>query len=247
VTLIADTESYAQASVLRMLSVRRRDSDDNDTPMQELSRQEYEDLPNKTSSSSIPVAWYFDPQQASGTLYVWPCPSSSAASDNTLVTTYTRRISDMDSSADSLDMPQEWLDAVIWLLADDLETEYPVNDARLANKIERKAMEAKQVLDYFDTESTSALHAARLCSISSSRRYKASKGRSEPWAGSRLINAFAEMSEGDKADLYSIQAIPGLTEFSDIGSLGCPRRSPHGDGALCRRRDRPLQHQFVGR
>jgi hypothetical protein len=82
-------------------------------------------------------------------------PSTTAASDNTLVTTYTRRISDMDSSADSLDMPQEWLDAVIWLLADDLETEYPVNDARLANKIERKAMEAKQVLDYFDTESSS--------------------------------------------------------------------------------------------
>jgi hypothetical protein len=26
-------------------------------------------------------------------------------------------------------MPQEWLDPVIWLLADDLETEYPVNDA----------------------------------------------------------------------------------------------------------------------
>jgi hypothetical protein len=48
---------------------------------------------------------------------------------------------------------------------------------------------------------------------------QSSKGRSEPWAGARLINAFAELSEGDKADLYSIQAIPGLTEFSDIGSL----------------------------
>jgi hypothetical protein len=88
VTLIADTEVYAQASALRMLSVRRRDSNDDDTPMQELSRQEYEDLPNKTSSSSIPVAWYFDPQQASGTLYVWPAPSSTAASDFTLATTY---------------------------------------------------------------------------------------------------------------------------------------------------------------
>jgi hypothetical protein len=52
-------------------------------------------------------------------------------------------------------MPQEWLDPVIWLLADDLETEYPVNDPRLAQKIERKAIEAKQVLDYFDTESSS--------------------------------------------------------------------------------------------
>jgi hypothetical protein len=52
-------------------------------------------------------------------------------------------------------MPQEWLDPVIWMLADDLETEYPVNDARLAAKIERKAIEAKQVLDYWDTENAS--------------------------------------------------------------------------------------------
>jgi hypothetical protein len=41
------------------------------------------------------------------------------------------------------------------MLADDLETEYPVNDARLAAKIERKAAEAKQILDYWDTESAS--------------------------------------------------------------------------------------------
>jgi hypothetical protein len=45
-----------------------------------------------------------------------------------------------------------------------------------------------------------------------------SKGRSKPWAGSRLVNAFAELSEGDKAELFAIQAIPGLTLFSDIGA-----------------------------
>lgn len=49
---------------------------------------------------------------------------------------------------------------------------------------------------------------------------QSSKGRSGPWAGSRLINAFAEASEGDKAEVYAIQAIPGLTEFSgNMGSL----------------------------
>jgi hypothetical protein len=47
---------------------------------------------------------------------------------------------------------------------------------------------------------------------------QSSKGRSKPWAGSRLINAFSELSEGDKAELYAIQAIPGLTLFSDIAS-----------------------------
>jgi hypothetical protein len=123
--------------------------------MNELSRQEYFDLPNKTADASVPVSWYFDPQTTTGTLYLWPAPDTNAASDYTLQITHTRRIEDMDSSADSLDMPQEWLDAVIWLLADDLETEYPVNDARLAAKIERKAIESKQMLDYWDTETTS--------------------------------------------------------------------------------------------
>jgi hypothetical protein len=41
------------------------------------------------------------------------------------------------------------------MLADDLETEYPVNDPRLAAKIERKAEQARQMLDYWDTEGSS--------------------------------------------------------------------------------------------
>lgn len=57
---------------------------------------------------------------------------------------------------------------------------------------------------------------------------QSSKGRSGPWAGSRLVNAFAEISEGDKAELYSIQGIPGLTVFCDIGSL--PIRGMHRMG-----------------
>lgn len=59
---------------------------------------------------------------------------------------------------------------------------------------------------------------------------QSSKGRSKPWAGSRLVNAFAEVSEGDKAELFAIMAIPGLTEFSDIGAL--PIRGVHRMGTV---------------
>lgn len=155
--LVANQEGYTLTNPfpLRILSVRIHSSDDLDVPLTELSRQEYFDLPNKTASPSIPVSWFFDPQQASGVLYVWPAPNADAADEYSLITTYLRRIDDMLASNDALDMPQEWLDPVIWLLADDLETEYPVNDPRLALKIERKAAEAKQILDYWDTEGTS--------------------------------------------------------------------------------------------
>lgn len=155
--LVASQAAYALTDPfpMRISSIRRRNTSGYDVPLRELSRQEYFDLPNKVVSPSVPVAYFFDPQESEGNLYIWPAPDTDAAADYTLNYTYMRRIDDMVASTDSLDMPQEWLDPVIWLLADDLETEYPVNDARLAGKIERKAAEAKQMLDYFDTENTS--------------------------------------------------------------------------------------------
>lgn len=50
---------------------------------------------------------------------------------------------------------------------------------------------------------------------------QSSQGRSRAWSGARLVNAFAEMAEGDKADLFAVMAIPGLTLFSDVGSQEC--------------------------
>lgn len=151
----SDADYVLTPKPMKVLSVRRRDSGNRDIPMREMSRQEYFDTPNKTVSPSTPVAWYFDPQTTTGTLYIWPAPSSTAATEYTLQITYLRRIEDMDNSGDDLDMPQEWLDPIVWLLADDLETEYPINDARLAQKVERKAIEAKATLDWWDTEGTS--------------------------------------------------------------------------------------------
>src|SRR5438270_5786472 len=52
-----------------------------------------------------------------------------------------------------------------------------------------------------------------------------SRGRVGPWGGSRLINAFAEQSMGDKAELYAVMAIPGLTPWVTLGSL--PVRGVH--------------------
>lgn len=159
VTLIEDTASYALTPKPgRVLSVRRRlTSGDTitDVPLAELSRQEYFDLSNKTTAPSVPTGWYYDPQSTTGTLYVYPVPDEDGATDNTLQLTYLRRIEDMSSTGDDLDMPQEWLDAVVWMLADSLETEYPVNDSRLAAKIERKAIEGKALVKSWDTEPAS--------------------------------------------------------------------------------------------
>lgn len=50
---------------------------------------------------------------------------------------------------------------------------------------------------------------------------QSSQGRSRAWSGARLVNAFSEMAEGDKAAMFAVMAIPGLVPFSDIGAQGC--------------------------
>lgn len=45
-----------------------------------------------------------------------------------------------------------------------------------------------------------------------------SEGRSKPWAGAKLINCFSEKADGDKRVEFAVMAIPGLTEFANVGS-----------------------------
>lgn len=154
-TLIADTAEYViDPKPMRVVSVRRRQNG-IDTPMTEWSRQEYFDQPNKTVSPSVPVNFYYNPQQSIGTLYLWPAPSAQAAAQYTVPYTYWRRLSDVVNSNDEADIPQEWLEALAWNLASALETEYPVNDPRLANKIDGRAAQLYGMLKAFDQEPAS--------------------------------------------------------------------------------------------
>ena len=139
---------------MRIMSVRRA-LDGIETPLNEMARQTYFDQPNKSVSPSIPTQFYYDPQQATGVLYLWPAPSASFVAEQTLNVSYWRRMGDIVSSSDEVDMPQEWLQTVIWNLANELETQYPVNDGRLAVKIERKAALLMQALKGFDNEPAS--------------------------------------------------------------------------------------------
>jgi hypothetical protein len=160
VTLVASQAEYALATLfskrpLRVLSVRRRiTSGSTDTPLTQLSREEYYELPNKTTAA-VPTSFYYDPQRATGTLYIWPTASTATAAAQTLRVDYARPIEDFDATNNDPDLPQEWLDALIWNLADNLETAYPVNNPRLAAKISGKAAESLARIESWDTEPAS--------------------------------------------------------------------------------------------
>lgn len=140
--LTASTASYAITGARRLESVRRRTSN-IDTPMNELARREYYDLPTK-SATGMPVSWYFDPQRSTRSLYIWPAPSAAIAANTVLHFTYMRVIEDVDALSNDLDMPQEWLEAVIYNLAVRLAGQYT---DRSGADVSVLRAEAKALLD----------------------------------------------------------------------------------------------------
>lgn len=159
VTLVASQGTYALATLfsvkpMRVLEVRRRvTSSSLDTPMNELARQDYFELPNKASEDK-PISWYYDPQLSTGTLYVWPEPDTTTASTMTLQLTYLRKIEDFDASDNDADLPQEWLQALTYALAEQLALKYGVaGDIR--SEIAGRAAALMAQLEAFDNEPAS--------------------------------------------------------------------------------------------
>jgi hypothetical protein len=52
-----------------------------------------------------------------------------------------------------------------------------------------------------------------------------SQGRSAPWSGSKLLNGFAEQSNGDQREMFAVMLIPGLTALSTLPTA--PVRGVH--------------------
>jgi hypothetical protein len=99
--------------------------------MRIVTRQEYNMLGNKSISGN-PIQLYYQPQRVSGTLFVYPTPTSVEASSNVVVIHYQRPFEDFDSSLDEPDFPQEWFDALAYGLACRLAPTYgiPINDRK---------------------------------------------------------------------------------------------------------------------
>lgn len=126
-----------------------------ETPMTMWSRQEYLDQPNKTNSPSTPVNFYYDPQRDTGTLFLWPAPSAAVSAANTIQLDILRPMFVMDSSANTLDFPQEWQETVVYNLATRLMAKYPVNDSSLANLVIAQATALMTKLKAWDNETAS--------------------------------------------------------------------------------------------
>lgn len=130
---------------LRVIDARRNDS--SDIPIEVVSRQEYYDLPNKTSTGSVNQV-YYDPQLTTANLKIWPTGNKA---DDKIGLTLMMPIEDFDSSNINADFPQEWLKAIKWNLAADLGPEYGL-DLRRQTYLDARARIFLEDVSDFDAE-----------------------------------------------------------------------------------------------
>lgn len=135
VPLVSGTASYTLGPTGTVVGVRPlriakawlRDADDNDIPMTQLARQDYEMLTPK-NTPGIPVNYYYDPQLTNGVLYTWPVINTTGY---TMYVSNQRQLQDIAStgsaSTETFDLPQEWFQPLRWILADEVSHEYVLN------------------------------------------------------------------------------------------------------------------------
>ena len=134
IPLLANTASYNLAATLnplRIMSLRYRDASLRDLPMRLFTREEYFDLPMK-SSTGIPTQYYFDAQRGAPTLYVWPLLTT--VTTEVLAATFQKRMDDIDDLNDDIDIAQENFDTLIYALAARLLDDYGV-EGEVAKRI----------------------------------------------------------------------------------------------------------------
>ena len=139
--------SYALAPVrpIRILNARLKQSSGIEIPMVRLTRDEYDTLPDKTTTG-IPTQFHYDRQRETAQFIIWPV--LSAPSGETVEYTYEREIEDISGTPDTLDIPVEWAECVIYSLASRLADDYALNvpkvDARAAQLFEELMAEDRE-------------------------------------------------------------------------------------------------------
>ena len=133
VTLTTDAEyTLSPERPFRILNARLKQSSGIEIPMNEMTRDEYDMLPLKTSTG-LPTNFYFDRQRENARFLVWPV--LSAANGETIEISYEREMEDVTDLNATIDVPAEWYDAVVYNLAARLSDSFMIQ----APSIEIKA------------------------------------------------------------------------------------------------------------
>jgi len=125
------------------------------TQMTQMARLDYRNLPNPTNTGTI-TQFFYDPRGGAndqGVMWVWPAPPDVTSA---MTFTWWRPIQDFTTGANTPDLPNEWLDPLIWNLAFKMALEYDCPAQRYA-MIKEQATGSLELVMGFDREPESYL------------------------------------------------------------------------------------------
>lgn len=117
-------------------------------PLGQFAYGQYFDMPNPYQKGVSPYVYMFDRQENSSNVYLWPIPQQAG----TLILTVARTILDVTLPSDTIDVPREWQEAVLYSLADRLMEDEAgaMADPATAQRITERAQLFHQKLRDFD-------------------------------------------------------------------------------------------------
>jgi hypothetical protein len=118
------------------------------TPMTRLSRKEYMDLPNPLDPG-ISTQFFYSPQLVSGIFYAWPNPQNANFGARF---TWYRPLMDLTTPANTADVPQEWLNGLMWNIGMEMAPEFDCPPPRWA-MIKEMAATKLDLIQSYDRES----------------------------------------------------------------------------------------------
>jgi len=121
-----------------------------DLPCTQWNRDTYAAINNKAQVGRPSTSYFFE-KKISPTLTVWPVPNNN---DDHLTVYVHRQPQDVGSLTQQLEIPQRWLDGVIWLLASRLCYELPNVDGNTVQMVSQMAQQ--QVFEAEGAESDGA-------------------------------------------------------------------------------------------
>ena len=124
-----------------------------DIPVMLLSKNEYLTLGSKFSTGTANSLFY-DVKALNGILYVYPTPDLNSQTNLQIHLVCQMPLNDILLSTDIPDFPNEWMNCLVWNLADQLAIEYGV-PMNYRQEIMQRAMLYKSQLTDWDVETTS--------------------------------------------------------------------------------------------
>ena len=143
--LTASTASYTLGNDVMGIDAAYYTQGTQDIPVEVISYREYESLRQKQSTGN-PTTVALGPEITTPTMYIWPIlPAGHAGLTLTYISVI--RLQDMDTASGNADIPQRFINALVYGLADDLADEYGVplgERQRISSKYEAYFAFAKQ-------------------------------------------------------------------------------------------------------